>query len=248
MDNHSLFQQIPARLDQLEKDMQIIIKNQSNILAILQKLTHHDIHDIPEDFPVNTVEELDKLDKQISKDVPKYYKIIAKIIRGDLAKNLDGILGPDLIMMLNYDGILGKMPFKQYFNVNNALLNAVKEEGMSSRVYVQLIRTAFKANKGRIAKRKFDSKAKELKRKDDDKDYTDMDNGNKENEADFANFNVQAVLTCKFFGIIGIVTNQSTLRSFLTPKVSRIGISLGKVTQEAPPGDQQIDCTYLIFT
>ncbi|KAM8702341.1 hypothetical protein ACLKA7_005005 [Drosophila subpalustris] len=190
MDNHSLFQQIPARLDQLEKDMQMIIKNQSNILAILQKLTHHDIHDIPEDFPVNTVEELDKLDKQISKDVPKYYKIIAKIIRGDLAKNLDGILGPDLIMMLNYDGILGKMPFKQYFNVNNALLNAVKEEGMSSRVYVQLIRTAFKTNKGRIAKRKFDSKAKELKRKDDDKDYTDMDNGNKENEADFANFNV----------------------------------------------------------
>ncbi|KAL7726436.1 hypothetical protein ACLKA6_004576 [Drosophila palustris] len=123
MDNHSLFQQIPARLDQLEKDMQMIIKNQSNILAILQKLTHHDIHDIPEDFPVNTVEELDKLDKQISKDVPKYYKIIAKIIRGDLAKNLDGILGPDLIMMLHYDGILGKMPFKQYFNVNNALLS-----------------------------------------------------------------------------------------------------------------------------
>ncbi|KAM8702261.1 hypothetical protein ACLKA7_007604 [Drosophila subpalustris] len=122
MDNHSLFQQIPARLDQLEKDMQMIIKNQSNILAILQKLTHHDI---PEDFPVNTVEELDKLDKQISKDVPKYYKIIAKIIRGDLAKNLDGILGPDLIMMLNYDGILGKMPFKQYFNVNNALLSMV---------------------------------------------------------------------------------------------------------------------------
>ncbi|KAL7723884.1 hypothetical protein ACLKA6_019937 [Drosophila palustris] len=69
-------------------------------------------------------------------------------------------------------------------------LNAVKEEGMSSRVYVQLIRTAFKTNKGRIAKRKFDSKAKELKRKDDGKDYTDMDNGNKENEADFANLNV----------------------------------------------------------
>ncbi|KAL7739534.1 hypothetical protein ACLKA6_012676 [Drosophila palustris] len=79
------------------------------------------------------------------------------------------------------------MPFKNYTALNNALLNAVKEDGISSRVYIQLIRAAFKNNKDRIAKRKYDKKVKVQKHKDNEDKDRDPD---LENNIDIANLNV----------------------------------------------------------
>ncbi|KAL7725197.1 hypothetical protein ACLKA6_017353 [Drosophila palustris] len=175
-----------ARMEALDKKMDCVLKNQSTILAILSKLTHEDVP-AGDMFPIKTVEELERAESKIAKEVPKYDNIVKKIIKGDLSRNLDGILGPDLIMLFNYDGILGKMPFKNYTALNNALLNAVKEDGISSRVYIQLIRAAFKNNKGRIAKRKYDKKVKVQKHKDNEDKDRDPDI---ENNKDIANLNV----------------------------------------------------------
>ncbi|KAL7724893.1 hypothetical protein ACLKA6_016357 [Drosophila palustris] len=135
-------QSIAARMEAMEKKMDCVLKNQATILAILQKLTHEDLPD-GDLFPITAIEELEIMKSSIAKEVTKYDNIIKKIIKGDLSKNLDGILGQNIIMLFNYDGILGKMPFKKYTHLNNALLNAVKEDGISSRVYVQLIQAAF---------------------------------------------------------------------------------------------------------
>ncbi|KAL7726500.1 hypothetical protein ACLKA6_001122 [Drosophila palustris] len=64
-------QSLEASMEAMEKKMDCVLKNQATILAILQKLTHEDVP-AGDLFPIATIEELEIMESNIAKEVPKY--------------------------------------------------------------------------------------------------------------------------------------------------------------------------------
>ncbi|XP_032589115.1 uncharacterized protein LOC116804651 [Drosophila mojavensis] len=136
--------EIKQRLERIEK-------RQLEMLTILKKLTNEDIASESHWFPILTMGDLEKVDQQVKEQ---------KIANGNVAKNFDSIISKDIIPNLNYDGLNGKKPFKEFKYLNDALADAIKTEGSTKKTYIATIRNCFKVQKGRLAKQKFDCKIK----------------------------------------------------------------------------------------
>ncbi|XP_067619939.1 uncharacterized protein [Eurosta solidaginis] len=86
--------------------------------------------DILQIFPIKNIDELQRFEDNIPNlDEQALLNAIKKIIQsGGIAKNLHHLLGKDIFLNFNYDGVQTKQTFKQYININDILYKAVSEK------------------------------------------------------------------------------------------------------------------------
>ncbi|XP_075160362.1 uncharacterized protein LOC142233350 [Haematobia irritans] len=108
-------------------------------------------------FPLQSVEELQDLEANlINKGTEEtVLEIVKKIVRnGGLLKNLNNLLGPDIIKAFNYDWFQNKESFKTYNNINQIFFKAIEEEVVTFDAYKMQLKKAFKREKNKIYKEK----------------------------------------------------------------------------------------------
>ncbi|XP_055907126.1 uncharacterized protein LOC129942284 [Eupeodes corollae] len=80
--------------------------------------------EVSTNFPIETISDLDEIEKRAEEDPQKYTDIFKKIIDssgGGLEKALKNIISSEIAIELNYEGTNGKHSFKTLTNINSCL-------------------------------------------------------------------------------------------------------------------------------
>ncbi|XP_067615227.1 uncharacterized protein [Eurosta solidaginis] len=135
---------------------EIIIKELASINIFVRDMASEkkENADILQIFPIKNIDELQRFEDNIPNlDEQALLNAIKKIIqRGGIAKNLHHLLGKDIFLNFNYDGVQTKQTFKQYININDILYKAVSEEVVTKENFIFEIKKGFKNAKNRVHK------------------------------------------------------------------------------------------------
>ncbi|XP_073819948.1 uncharacterized protein [Musca autumnalis] len=103
-------------------------------------------------FPICTEEKLKEVENHLQTEKKlEVIGVMRKILQYSI-KNIDKVLGKEIIMAYNVDGIKNKKPLKQYGNFLCGVYDAVKSEGLTYEDYLCQLRNSLKRIKNTINK------------------------------------------------------------------------------------------------
>ncbi|XP_017461629.1 PREDICTED: uncharacterized protein LOC108354965 [Rhagoletis zephyria] len=105
-------------------------------------------------FPINSQEELESVEKTLSEDNKNEYIAVAKALLtpGSFKKNLNKILGVDVILDYNVDGKHNKKRIQDYPKIMDVLFQATTKEGWNYKYFLDDLRNGFKCARKKHSK------------------------------------------------------------------------------------------------
>ncbi|XP_055904485.1 uncharacterized protein LOC129940246 [Eupeodes corollae] len=131
-------------------------------------------------FPIETVEDVEELEKKIAEEPDRYIELFKKLVGGNggIEKNLKNLIGPNVAVLYNFDGTSGKKHFKALKNINTTLYSAVKKDVPSYKLYEKSIRLSFKRIKNLYFKKASNQKKKSPQEEQLSKNITTQEDPN----------------------------------------------------------------------
>lgn len=100
-----------------------------------------------DEFPIKSLDELKAFEEKLNENVlPTYIDAVKNIVLpSGITKSFPKLFDKEVFLNYNFDGIKGKLSFRDLKNINNLLYCALDMENLAD--YKQLIKKAFKLSK-----------------------------------------------------------------------------------------------------